>query len=139
MQKIFSTRLDEATLNEMERATKKLGMSKRQFLEEAIQLRVERLGRDLEADVWSETLGAWQRRESGATTIRRARRALPAPDKARTACRAGPVREGHRDWHAAEHTEKGGTEMTDAVKYAVVIEQAGRRSPEPARNAQPRA
>jgi hypothetical protein len=76
MQKIFSTRLDEATLNEMERVTRKLGMSKRQFLEEAIQLRVERSSRDEQGDVWSETLGAWQRRESGATTIRRARRAF---------------------------------------------------------------
>jgi hypothetical protein len=76
MQKIFSTRLDEATLDEMERATRKLGMSKRQFLEEAIQLRVERLGRDEAGDVWSETLGAWQRHEAGATTIRRARRAF---------------------------------------------------------------
>jgi hypothetical protein len=76
MQKIFSTRLDEATLNEMERVTRKLGMSKRQFLEEAIQLRVERLSRDEHGDVWGETLGAWQRRESGATTIRRARRAF---------------------------------------------------------------
>ena len=74
MQKIFSTRLDEATLNEMERVTRKLGMSKRRFLEEAIQLRVERLSRDEQGDVWRETLGAWQRRESGATTIRRARR-----------------------------------------------------------------
>ncbi len=76
MQKIFSTRLDEATLNEMERVTRKLGMSKRQFLEEAIQLRVERLSRDEQGDVWRETLGAWQRRESVATTIRRARRAF---------------------------------------------------------------
>jgi hypothetical protein len=76
MQKIFSTRLEEATLNEMERATRKLGISKRQFLEEAIQLRVERLSRDEERDVWSETLGAWQRREPGVTTIRRARRAF---------------------------------------------------------------
>ena len=74
MQKIFSTRLDEATLNEMERVTRKLGMSKRQFLEEAIQLRVERQSRDEHGDIWGETLGAWQRRESGATTIRRARR-----------------------------------------------------------------
>ena len=56
MQKIFSTRLDEATLNEMDRVTRKLGLSKREFLE-----------------VWAETLGAWQRRESGATTIRQAR------------------------------------------------------------------
>src|SRR5206468_8523944 len=46
-------------------------------------------------------------------------------DLTRTACRAGAVREGDRDGHAAEHSEKGRTEMTDAVKYAVVIEQAG--------------
>lgn len=76
MQKIFSTRLDEATLNELERATRKLGMSKRQFLEEAIQLLIERLGRDDEGDVWSETLGAWQRPESAAATIKRTRRAF---------------------------------------------------------------
>jgi hypothetical protein len=76
MQKIFSTRLEEATLNEMERVSRKLGMSKRQFLEEAIQLRVERLSRDADGDVWGETLGAWQRGESGATTIRRARQAF---------------------------------------------------------------
>ena len=46
MQKIFSTRLDEATLDDLERATRQLGMSKRQFIEEAIQLRVERVSRD---------------------------------------------------------------------------------------------
>ena len=76
MQKVFSTRLDEATLNEMERVARKLGMSKRQFLEEAIHLRFQRLSRDEQGDIWSETLGAWQRRESGTTTIRRARRAF---------------------------------------------------------------
>ena len=76
MQKVFSTRLDEATLSEMERVTRKLGMSKRQFLEEAIRLRVERLSRDEQGDVWSETLGAWKRRESGVATIRRARGAF---------------------------------------------------------------
>ena len=76
MQKVFSTRLDEATINEMERATRTLGMSKRQFLEEAIRLRVERVSRDEHGDVWGETLGAWRRREAGATTIRRARQAF---------------------------------------------------------------
>ena len=76
MQKVFSTRLDEATLNEMERVTRRLRMSKRQFLEEAIRLRVEVLSRDEHGDVWGETLGAWQRPESGATTIRRARQAF---------------------------------------------------------------
>ncbi len=76
MQKIFSARLEEATLNELDRATRKLRMSKRQFLEEAIRLRVDRLAEDDQADVWAETLGAWQRAEPGATTIRRSRRTV---------------------------------------------------------------
>ena len=61
MQKMLSTRLEEAPLNELERATRRLGISKRQFLEEAIQLRAEQMSRDDGGDVWSETLGAWRR------------------------------------------------------------------------------
>ena len=76
MQKIFSTRLDEATLDEMDRVTRRLGMSKRQFIEEAIQLRTRQLNGPGEADVWAETLGAWRRAERPETTVRRARRAF---------------------------------------------------------------
>ena len=76
MQKIFSTRLEEATLHELQRATRKLGISKRQFLEEAIQLRAQGVDRHSGEDVWSETLGAWQRTERPETTIQRARRAF---------------------------------------------------------------
>lgn len=76
MQKIFSTRLEEATLEELERATRQLGMSKRQFLEEAIQLRAHAHTRAAGDDVWAETLGAWRRSESPRTTIRKARLAL---------------------------------------------------------------
>ena len=76
MQKIFSARIDEAVLDEMHRVTRKLGMSKRQFLEEAIQLRARSLGGDAGGDVWSETLGAWRRAENPHATIRRARQAF---------------------------------------------------------------
>ena len=76
MQKMFSTRLEEATLNELERATRRLGMSKRQFLEEAIQLRAEQVSRGDQDDVWSETLGAWRRSERPDRTIRGARQAF---------------------------------------------------------------
>ena len=72
--KIFSTRLDEATLNEMERVTRRLGISKRRFLEDAIQQRVRGLVSEQHADIWADTLGAWQRKEPAGTTIRRARR-----------------------------------------------------------------
>jgi hypothetical protein len=76
MQKIFSTRLEEATLHELERATRKLGISKRQFLEEAIRLRAQEIHRSAAEDVWAETLGTWKRSETPAATIRRARRAF---------------------------------------------------------------
>jgi hypothetical protein len=87
MQKIFSARLDEAVLDEMDRVTRKLRMSKRQFLEEAIHLRARGLSAERGDDVWSETLGAWNRHETSETTIRRARRAFR-----RTFDRRDPVR-----------------------------------------------
>lgn len=73
MEKIFSARLDEAALDEMERVTRRLKMTKRKFLEEAIHLRAQQLG-ERGADVWFETLGAWRRKERAETTIRKARR-----------------------------------------------------------------
>lgn len=76
MQKIFSTRLEEATLEELERATRQLGISKRQFLEEAIRLRAQALTRAAGDDVWAETLGAWRRSASPQTTSRQARSAF---------------------------------------------------------------
>jgi hypothetical protein len=76
MQKIFSTRLEESTLDELTRVTRRLGVSKRQFLEDAIHARARALGGASAEDVWSETLGAWRRAESATTTIRRARRSF---------------------------------------------------------------
>lgn len=73
MQKVFSARLDEAVLDEMERVTRKLKMTKRRFLEEAISRQAKDLAGASESDVWSETLGAWKRKETPAATIRRAR------------------------------------------------------------------
>ena len=94
MQKIFSTRLEEATLEELERATRQLGMSKRQFLEEAIQLRARALGRAEGDDVWAETLGAWRRRESPRTTIRRARLAFRQTFERHHQAQPGPASKG---------------------------------------------
>ncbi|MBI4318371.1 MAG: hypothetical protein HY675_07765 [Chloroflexi bacterium] len=75
MDKVFSARVDEAVLDEMSRVAGKLGVTKRQFLEEAIRLRVQQFSRREDADVWAETVGAWRRRRESATaTIRTARR-----------------------------------------------------------------
>ncbi len=73
MEKIFSARLDEAALDELERVTRKLKMTKRKFLEQAIQLCARQLEQGDSDDVWSQTLGAWNRKEQAQTTIRKAR------------------------------------------------------------------
>jgi len=65
--------LDEAALDEMERVTRRLKMTKLRFLEEAIHLRAQQPDA-AGADVWSETLGAWKRNERPEATIRGARR-----------------------------------------------------------------
>jgi len=77
MQKIFSTRLEEATIDELTRAARRLGVPKRQFLEDAIRQRAQAVaGGSAADDVWAETSGAWRRPESPSTTIKRARRAF---------------------------------------------------------------
>lgn len=78
MDKVFSTRLDEAILSELDQLARRLGVSKKQILEDAIRSRANELQAAGVADVWALTFGAWKRRESPATTVRRGRRALEA-------------------------------------------------------------
>ncbi len=76
MDKIFSARIDEAALDEMERTTRRLRMTKREFLEQAIHLRAQQLNEGEAGDIWSETLGAWRRKGRVEMTIRSARNAF---------------------------------------------------------------
>ncbi len=76
MDKIFSARLDEAVLDEMERVTRDLNITKRRFLEDAIHRRAMELAGEMGKDVWSDTSGAWRRTEKPETTLRRGRAAF---------------------------------------------------------------
>ena len=78
MQKLFSTRLDASVLDEMERVTRRLGITKKRFLEEAIHRQAMQLSGQQGSDIWTETLGAWRRREKPETTIGGARDAFRA-------------------------------------------------------------
>ncbi len=51
MDKIFSARLDEMAIDELNRRTRRLGLSKKQFLEEAIRLRAAQEGTAVSDDV----------------------------------------------------------------------------------------
>jgi hypothetical protein len=77
MDKVFSARLDEKIVDDIDRTSRRLGISKKQLVEEAIRLRVAhaRTGAD---DVWAETCGTWRRRESPLATIEKTRRAFEA-------------------------------------------------------------
>jgi predicted transcriptional regulator len=75
MDKVFSTRISERVLHELDRLCQRLGRTKKQVIEEAIRLRAasaENGGRD----VWAETCGAWERREKPEKTVQRSRKAL---------------------------------------------------------------
>ena len=74
MDKIFSARLDETAIDELNRCARRLGLSKKQFLEEAIRLRTGQAGVAAGADLWAETAGAWKRGEPVAATVRKARK-----------------------------------------------------------------
>lgn len=76
MDRVLSARVDETVLEELNRATKQRGITKKQFLEEAIRDHAARTGAASGPDVWTETCGLWQCPESVPTTIRRARTAL---------------------------------------------------------------
>lgn len=78
MDKVFSTRLDESVMSELDQVVRRLGMTKKAFLEQAIRERARQLTAAHEADVWAATAGAWKRRESPVATVRKARRALEA-------------------------------------------------------------
>ena len=76
MDKVISARLDESAVEAMDRAAKRLGITKKEFLESAIRLRVRDIERDEGIDVWEETSGAWSRDEPAEATRQEARRAF---------------------------------------------------------------
>ncbi len=78
MDKVFSIRLDEIVVGELNRVSKRLGITKKRFLEEAIRRQVSFVAKNKSVDIWEETCGAWKRQESPSITIRKARQAFEA-------------------------------------------------------------
>lgn len=73
MDKVFSTRLDLQVIGELERTTRKAGITKKKFLEEAILAHARLVSAEGSSDSWSDSFGAWKRRESVETTLRKGR------------------------------------------------------------------
>jgi predicted HD phosphohydrolase len=73
MDKIFSARLDETVLAEMQNVVYQHHMTKKRFLEEAIHQYASTLKGPEEKDVWAQTCGAWKRKESAAAIVKQIR------------------------------------------------------------------
>ena len=70
MDKIMSTRMDEAVIQHIGILAKKLGTSKKAVLENAVRQYAEKIEAELKFDILTLTLGSWQRDESATETIR---------------------------------------------------------------------
>ena len=69
MDKIMSTRIDEAVIRHIGMLAKKLGTSKKAVLENAVRHYVEKIEAEQGFDVLTHTCGSWQRDESAAETV----------------------------------------------------------------------
>ncbi|MBP9114157.1 MAG: hypothetical protein KBF88_15200 [Polyangiaceae bacterium] len=73
MDKIFSARIDDSVLRELDVATARLGMTKKAFLEHAIRLAAGSLEQSPNDEIWETAFGAWEREESAAATVAHAK------------------------------------------------------------------
>ena len=69
MDKIMSTRIDEAVIRHIGMLAKRLGTSKKAVLENAVRYYVEKIEAEQGFDVLTHTLGSWQRHEAAAETV----------------------------------------------------------------------
>ena len=70
MDKIVSTRMDEAVIQHIGMLARKLGTSKKAVLESAVRYYVEKMETEQDLDILSHTFGSWQRDESTAETVK---------------------------------------------------------------------
>lgn len=76
MDKIMSTRMDDAIVRRVGMLAKMLGTSKKAVLENAIRLYAEKVESEMRIDVLEHTSGCWKRDEDAAETVRSIKKAM---------------------------------------------------------------
>jgi len=71
MDKIMSTRVDEAVIRNIGMLAKKLGTSKKAIIENAVQYYVEKIEAESGFDIFTHTFGSWQREETAGETVKK--------------------------------------------------------------------
>ncbi len=69
MDKIMSTRIDEAVIRHIGLLAKRLGTTKKAVLENAVRYYAEKIEAEQGFDVLTHTFGSWQRDETAAETV----------------------------------------------------------------------
>ena len=69
MDKIMSTRMDEAVIRHIGMLAKRLGTSKKAVLENAVRYYAEKFEAEQGFDALTHTFGSWKRDESAAQTV----------------------------------------------------------------------
>ena len=73
MDKIFSTRIDEAIIQRISNLARHMKTSKKQVIEQAIHLLSERIDKDKNTDIFMQTFGIWKRKESANQIVKKVR------------------------------------------------------------------
>ena len=76
MDKIFSTRLDEDLVRQIDRFVRERSITKKSLIEKALRAYLEEMGEKLDHDIVDRSFGAWRRDETAQETWSRAREAL---------------------------------------------------------------
>ena len=76
MHKIFSTRLDEDLVRQIDRFVRERSITKKSLIEKALRAYLEEMGEKLGHDIVDRSFGAWKRDETAQETWSRAREAF---------------------------------------------------------------
>lgn len=76
MDKILSARLDEDVILQIDRLSRRLRVSKKKVIEDAVKLYVDKMESKQKTDILKETFGAWSRDETPEETVRKSRTAF---------------------------------------------------------------
>jgi hypothetical protein len=81
MDKIFSVRVDESVIRLIGHLARLLQTSKKQVVEESIEMFASRIEKQSKADILDRTHGAWKRQELPEATVKKSREAFRASMK----------------------------------------------------------
>ena len=76
MDKILSARVDEAVIQRIGALARQLGTTKKAIIESAVRSFAQRIEEEKGTDVLQQTFGAWDRKETPQTTVKKARKAF---------------------------------------------------------------